>query len=221
MADDGGDDQEEITEVELLQITREEAHRTLDRQIDNLDDIDNKAAKILRVNLILIGILLTGVSIIASSDGSTPLATNTAEMLNLYSLFGVVCILISTTLAAFTYTATSLRGGMSGRDIEKMLANDYSPKENYRGMMESYSVWLQYNFKVNTRNAPLGTSILLFLIYGIILLSIAVFHAFVHEMGVVGALSVILLFFVITWRSGIKGQLERYWKYRNFRPGKD
>jgi hypothetical protein len=221
MADDSDNSPEEITEIELLEITREEAHRTIDSQIDNLDDIDTKAAKILRVNLVFIGILLTGVSIIASNNGSNSIVTGASDVLNVYVILGGVCILISTILAAFTYTATSLRSGMSGRDIENLLENDYSPEENYRGIVESYSVWLQYNFKVNTCNAPLGTSILLFLIYSIILISTAVFNAFVHEMGISGNILLFLLFILITWRSGFKGQIERYWQYRDFTPGKD
>jgi hypothetical protein len=217
----GSDGDDEITETELLRVGREEAHRTLDKQMERLDGIDTKAAKILRLNLVLIGILLTGVSIIASNGDSDQLVANSSELLNIYTYFGIGSLLASTVLAALTYTSTNIRAGMSGRDIGKMISNDYSAKQNYRGMVESYSIWLQYNFKTNTRAAPLGTGTLLFLIYAIICISAGVFHAFIRDIGWAGGVLMIAIIAVVTWRSGIKGQLQRYWEYRDFEPGKE
>lgn len=221
MSDDGEIDQNELTESQLLDIAREEAHRTIDNQIETLDDIDNKAAKIMRLNLILLGVLLTGISVVASNNPSNEFILSTASVLNIYSISGLVCILISTVLAAFTYTATSQRAGMSGRDIANMTSNHYTPIENYRGLVESYSRWMQYNFKVNTRSAPLGTGMLLFLIYGIILFSAGFYHTLVQTMGIGGVVTIFILLTAITWKSGIKGQMERYWKYKDHDPGKD
>ena len=55
--------------VELLQLAREEGQRTIDYQIEAFDDIDDKAARILRLNLLVLSILLTGLSIIVTDDG--------------------------------------------------------------------------------------------------------------------------------------------------------
>lgn len=217
----GDDGDLEKDESQLLEIAREEAHRTVDNQINTLGDIDDKAARIIRLNLILLGILLTGFSIIASNDGAEPITTNTASIMNIYSVLGLVSILLSTILAAFTYTATSQRAGMSGRDIDDMISNDYSPIENYRGLIRGYSKWMQYNFKVNTRNAPLSSGILLFLIYAIILFSAGVYQAFIQKLGIEGACLIFILLTVITWKSGIFGQVKRYWEYKDFEPGKD
>lgn len=221
MGNKGDDSEDEINETELLHIAREEAQRTLDKQIENINDIDTKAAKILRLNLVLIGILLSGVSIIATTNGSNEPIGSASELLNLYTLIGTGSLLISTILAAFTYTAASQRGGMSGRDIQKMINNDYSPQQNYRGIVESYSNWLQYNFRINTRSVPLATGMLLFLIYGILLISAGSLHALVVDLGYGGFVILILLFILITRRSGIKGQISRYWRYREDNSGQD
>jgi hypothetical protein len=60
--------------VNIVEISRQEAQRTLDNQFRMLSDIDDKAARLLRINLILLGIILTGISIAA--DSSTGSGTN-------------------------------------------------------------------------------------------------------------------------------------------------
>lgn len=208
---------DELTELELLELARAEAHRTIDHQVSTVDDIDDKAARVLRVNLILLGIVLTGVSIIASEAGVGAVDT----IVNWYVLGGVGAIVASTILAAFTYTASEKRSGISGRGLAELLENDHPPDRNLRGLVESYSLWMQINFKANTRLAPLGTGLLVLLIYGIVLLTIGVYHATLRETGLPTAVGALALLGVFTWRSGIGGQCRRYWRYRDFDPTED
>ncbi len=207
-----------ISDAELLSIAREEAHRTIDHQIDTLDDIDDKAARILRLNLLLIGILLTGFSIAATDNGFGDAIGDLRSVINWYLLCGLLAILASTALAAFTYTTSSKRGGMSGRDIANLLTNDHTPEQNLRGILEGYSIWMQYNYKMNTKNAPLGTGILILLFYGLVLVSVGVYHGIVDETGTITALTVLSILAVFTWKSGVYNQLKRYWRYRKFDP---
>ena len=79
---------------------------------------------------------------------------------------------------------------------------------------------MQMNFKTNTVNAPLVTLVLLLLIYGVILITVGVYHAFIESVGFPLA-GVVLVLLVITWRTGIVNQTKRYWRYRNFDPATD
>jgi hypothetical protein len=216
MVSDDEIDRQEIVETELLRIVREEAHRTTDEQVSTLADIDNKAVRILRSNLLILSILLTGFSVIASES-----SRNLDGLVNPFFTVGVVFLLASTVLAAFTYTVSNKRSGMSGRDIRRLLDNDYSPEQNLRGILESYAMWIQYNFRMNTKNALLGTSVLLLLIYAIILLTIGVYNAFVTEVGIWGAFATVVVLSALTWRSGITDQLGRYRRYRDLDPAED
>lgn len=216
MVSDDEIDGQEIVETELLRIVREEAHRTTDEQVSTLADIDNKAVRILRSNLLILSILLTGFSVIASES-----SRNLDGLVNPFFTVGVVFLLASTVLAAFTYTVSNKRSGMSGRDIKRLLDNDYSPEQNLRGILESYARWIQYNFRMNTKNALLGTSVLLLLIYAIILLTIGVYHAFVTEVGIRGAFATVVVLSVLTWQSGITDQLGRYRRYRELDSAED
>lgn len=210
------DDGASLSDVELLEISREEAQRTIDRQIETLDDIDDKAVKILRLNLVLIGILLTGISIASSEygDGFGTLQT----VFNWYISAGLLSIIASTALAAFTYTASSKRGGMSSRDIKELVENDLPPETNLEGIVESYADWIQYNYEVNTKNAPLGTGILLLLLYGLILVAVGVYHGFVEETGYGTIVAVIGILLLCTWRSGIVSQTRRYFRHSDADP---
>jgi len=212
---------EGLSEVELLKIAREEAHRTVDNQINTLDGIDEKAAKILRVNLVLIGVVLTGVSVTATNQGLGEAVGSLQALLNWYFVAGVAAIIASTSLAAFTYTATTKRAGMSGRDIDNLLSNEYTPKQNLEGIVESYSTWMEYNFKTNTKTAPLGTGILVLLIYGLVLLSVGVYHGVIGQIGIAGNILIVAVLGLFTAFSDIISQLKRYWKYKDFDPTED
>ena len=118
-----------IDRAELLEITREEAHRTIDKQIETLEDIDEKASQILRLNLLLLSIVLTGFSIIAADNGVASV-TNESAIVNPYLVIGILSIILSTTVAAFTYTASNKKSGMSGRDIASVLEGEYSPEQD-------------------------------------------------------------------------------------------
>jgi len=162
-------------DIDELEIAREEAHRTIDKQVQTLTDIDNKAARILRINLVLISIILTGVSIgaeVGSGEGGG--GTNASvgisgldTLTNDFIIFSIGCLIISTAMAAVTYTASDIRGGMSGSALNNLVENDKSDKENLKDIVKSYSFYINFNYRTNARNAPLGTLTLLLLIYAI------------------------------------------------------
>ncbi|MEZ3116196.1 hypothetical protein RYH80_09750 [Halobaculum sp. MBLA0147] len=208
------------TEIDILEIAREEAHRTIDQQVSTLNDIDTKAAKILRLNLILLSISLTGFSVVGSSRLSG-ITTGAPQSGSGFVVAGFVSILVSTALAALTYTASSMREGLSGRDLNSLLYGEYTDREKLYGIVDSYSEWAQVNFKTNTKNAPLGTATVSFLVYGIVCLAVGVYGILSSGVPLWMTFLVICALLIYTWRTGIVGQLRRYWRYRDLDPTED
>lgn len=207
--------------IEFLKLAREEAHRTIDNQARTLGEIDQKAARLLRINLILLGIILTGLSIAVNGGRASPEAgtqnsavVNASDLLNLYTTAGLVLLFGSTIVAGLTYTASHLRIGMSGPNLMDALWNDYSDKENLEGMIESYSRWIRQNYRTNALNAPLGTLTILLLIYAMGGLGLGVVEAINGRTPLWLLIAVLLVLAVVTYLAGIIGQFKRYFRLR-------
>ncbi|GAA0309897.1 hypothetical protein [Halarchaeum salinum] len=211
---ESGDDTERPT-VDTVEIAREEAQRTIDSQSQTLNDIDNKAARILRVNLVLLGIILTGISIALNARPSQASAASVlVDFVNGYTIVGIILLLGSTAVAAVTYTASDLRTGMSGKDLRAMLDNDYTDRQNVEGLVESYSHWIEHNFRTNARNAPLGTLTLLLLVYAMTALALGTVQAATGHVGGVLLLISAALNLVLTWYTRFHRQVRRVLELR-------
>lgn len=206
--------------IDLLQLAREEGQRTIDKQIETVDDFNDKAARILRLNLLVLSILLTGFSILASEDSAVN-SVSAAELENGYIFIGIGMILVSTILAALTYMGSNYRSGMSGRDIsDKILNPEIAPEDALYDTAKGYARWAQHNFKVNTRLAPMSTAMLLSLVYGLVFLTAGVTNAYLWEFGYGVLIAIIVTLLIITWRSGLFKQIRRYSRYRGLDPEK-
>lgn len=200
--------------IDFLQMAREEAHRTVDNQVNTLNEIDDKAARLLRVNLIILGVVLTGLSIsIEGSSQSAPIEVS--NFINLYSTAGIVLLFGSTIVAGLTLTASHMRAGMSGQNLTDMLWNDYSDKENMEGLIESYGRWIHENYRTNAVNAPLGTFTTLLLIYALTGFGLGIFEAINGSIHIVVLLLTIAILLLITYLAGIVGQISRFLTIRN------
>lgn len=207
--DDGGPE----SEVDTLIIAYHEARRTVDSQIHLLDEIDSKAARLLRLNLILIGIILTGISVATAPQSRDGLSA-ASELLNSYVALGLVALLGSTVLAGLTYTASHLRTGMSGPDLLDMLWNDYSDRENLAGLVQSYARWIEQNYLTNALNAPLSTLTILLQIYAVTSFALGVIESVHGAVPGYAILAALLVLSVITYLAGLSGQVRRYIRER-------
>lgn len=198
--------------VDVLRISREEAQRTLDNQLQTLSDIDDKAARILRINLVLLSIILTGVSIAANSDGSPPAESVLPALVNNYTIAGIVLLIFSTAVAAITYTSSDVRGGMSGEALRSILDNDFNDRENLEGIVESYARWIEHNYRTNVRNAPLGTLTLLLLLYALAALALGAKEAVGGGVSYSLVLATLGLLALLTWLTRFHWQLQRWYR---------
>lgn len=211
---DGGPATGEEFDLDLVAL--EEARRTVDKQNEVLNNIDDKAARILRINLVVIGLLLTGLSVATRSDGGQ--SESARELLpvvaNIYTELGVLALLLSTALAALTYTASASRIGLSGNSLRQIVFEGNAPdRKRLRGLANSYASWIESNYETNAYNAPLATGTLLLLVYAVTLLVLGGIETLraVHWYEAGGA---IIFLFVFTLSTGIKEQIQRHLELR-------
>ena len=113
-----------------LTVLREEANLTVERQLDTLADIDDKANRILRLNVLLVGVVVSALSIASQLDaGSKASGPVIGQFRNTYVELGVASLVVSTALAAITYSATEYDVGVSADNVKKLLAADLSAEE--------------------------------------------------------------------------------------------
>lgn len=208
-------DRELDEEIELLAIAREEAQRTIDTQIQTLNDIDSKAARILRINLVLLSIILTGFSLATGSQTPDTATIGLPNLINNYTILGLLMLLVSTGTAGITYTASNLKAGLSGTDIQHLLDGDYSDRKNVEGIIESYAGWIQRNYRVNAKNAPLGTLTILLLLYAMAALALGVEEAVTGKVEWWLWLGTLILLGLVTYFTGFFEQVQQYRKLRD------
>ncbi|WP_281193520.1 hypothetical protein [Halorubrum sp. F4] len=158
---------------------REELRTTFTYQVERLREIDTKAIEILKANLVLIGIVVTGGSIVVQTE------FDLGGFLNPFTLAGGVLLLVSTGVAAVTYTASDLRGGLSIADVDAVIAaegansggdtSDREPGFDER-LLRSYAEWIDYNARVTAVNDLLATVtvLLVFLAFVYVVAGVAV-----------------------------------------------
>lgn len=206
MTEDSEESPDDV-DLELLRELRNEARETVDQQIDTSDDIDTKASRILRLNVLLISALLTVVSLSVRADF---LSAN--DVLNPYSAIGIACLIFSTGFAGLTYTASDLEVGIAYQEVRELLDSDASLRNYREELVYGYANWMEFNDKTNIRNAPLITTTILFVIYAVSFLTIGVAEA-VTDSGFppIVLLGTVAMLLILTYFSGIVEQSRRWY----------
>jgi len=204
MAEDPTQNQE-AENKQSLQLAREEGRETITEQVQNLRDIDQKAARILRLNLIIISLTPTVLSIIFQSDNSPGLSV----LLNEYTIFGLFCLLLSTGLAALTYTATDVQVGVGNDDLREIVDGNYEEEIVLENLVMAYGDWIEFNTRTGIRNAPYITLTVLLIVAAItnfVLGVIEISHSVPPYVIVVAAIGFLLL----AKLAGLPRQLSRW-----------
>jgi hypothetical protein len=167
--------------VQLSEL-REEARETVDAQQETLNDIDTKASRILRLNVVLIGALISVLSI-ATRTGSDSESGNVGvePFVNVYTEVGVGALVLSTAFAAMTYTASELDVGVSSENLADLLRADFTADETEELLVKNYVTRINFNRSTNVRNIPLIQLTIIFVVSAIVSFVLGVYQ------GVVGS----------------------------------
>lgn len=192
-----------------LERTIEEAQKTLGRQIQALTDIDAKAIKILRVNVVVLGVLLSALMLGARSDS---IVVN--DFWNAYLGIGFVGLLVSSATAALTYRATGFRVGVDSTNVKRVLENDLHDEELLRVLARSYARWIEYNVDANVKNAPWITSTIVVLVGSLAYLSLGVYQAVIAHVSTPLLLTTNLVLLGVVHLSGLPSLVRQYAEQR-------
>lgn len=151
-------------------LMRREGRKTMNNLNSGLNDIDTKASKLMRANIVLAGLLLSAFSFASKSN-----TIDASPFINSFSISGIVVLVASIVAAGITYTATKSRVGVSSRTIKTFVNSDLEQTEVERGLAKAYARWIKINRQANVENAFYITLTVLLAIASVILLSISVF----------------------------------------------
>ena len=197
--------------IKKAKLAREEARETLREQSATLSDIDEKAMQIFRVNVVLSGIIVSGVSITVQAND-----TATTAILNPFTKFGSVLLFVATVLSSATYTSTSEEIGVSSDDITGNILNEkYEYTLIEESLAEEYSSWISQNYRSNVQNALLFTTTLLATVMAICYFFLGAIEIYRDSLPWYTNVGAVAVFFVISKISGLKGQLERWRRETN------
>ncbi|WP_336136637.1 hypothetical protein [Natronomonas amylolytica] len=197
-------DADQLTEL------REEARKTVDAQRQTLNDIDTKASKIFRLNLVLIGLLVSILSIVTQFGPDPPSGIDALELfVNIYTQIGIAALVLSTAFAAITYTASELDVGVSSENLAALLEADFSETEAEELLVKNYIMRINFNRSTNVRNIPLIQLTIAFVVFAIISFVLGVYR------GITGAVPIWLLgaaFLLILFVVLVSGVLTQIWR---------
>lgn len=195
--------------IRRAKLARKEARETIDKQSETLSDIDEKAMQIFRVNVVLAGIIVSGISIAVKSNSAT-----TTALLNPFTKFGTGLLFTATVFAAITYTSTTEEIGVSADDItERILDDRFDYDLVEESLAEAYSVWIASNYRANVQNALLFTLTLVTTVMAIYYFFIGAIEVYRHPRPVYANLGAVGLFLAVSKVSELGKQFDR-WRRR-------
>lgn len=130
----------------------ERFERMIDVQIETLNGIDDKAEYLTRFVGVLIGVVLTGLSLIPEFDG---VALDTDSLPMLVSIFvGIVALLSTLGFSIITYLSSKFEYGVSASVAEHFASSDLTEDEYAELMLRGYADIIPKNrevVRVNSR----------------------------------------------------------------------
>ncbi|SEO82219.1 hypothetical protein SAMN04487948_105332 [Halogranum amylolyticum] len=188
-------------DIEALRAAREEARETLDGQLSTLDDIDAKALSVFRLNVALVGVLLSALSVAATDD-----LTTTAAFVNPAVGTSVALFVLSAATAGLTYTTAGRQVGAGPAGLED--APNRSERAFLVWLVDGYADWIRYNERANVRKALLATLAVLGTVAGVLAFGVGVLAAVTGELLLPGLAAVVVLA-VLGAFANVPGQLRR------------
>lgn len=157
--------------------------RVIDTQIDTVDDLDQKAAYVTRFVGVVLGLVLTAVSL-AFRLGDGALTTSVPAILAVAA--GVVGLVAAIAGAIVTYLSSKVVVGLHPRAAKTIADGEYGYGEYNALLLRSYADAVERNRQVLAANARRFRSTLVALLAGITYLSIAVLLFVLAPTGVWG-----------------------------------
>lgn len=150
----------------LEKIVCEEARYTLNQQIERIEQADQKAISLLRMNFLIAGIIVSSLMLIETFN-----EMSISDFGNIWAIAGVTGLVFSTILASMTYSSSGYDIGIGPPMIDKTLEGEYDCRGDLdERLSELYKSWLSHNKKIGRANAYFITISILLVIDSMIFL---------------------------------------------------
>ncbi|WP_226007572.1 hypothetical protein [Natrinema salinisoli] len=202
---------------ETIELAREELRTTFEYQVARIQEIDEKAIEILKANLLLIGLVVTGGSIVVQTE------LDVVPFVNLFTVISALLLLVSTGLAGVTYTASNLRGGIDGDAVDVALAtaraDPAADGDRFEvRLLRSYGEWIEYNARVTAVNDMFATVTVLMVIAAFVYVVAGIGIGVLSPSMSVSVAAFLVLSIVLTWLGGFAyymdhlGASDEHWE---------
>jgi len=122
---------------------------------------------------------------------------------------GVASLILSTALAALTYTASELDVGVDSDNLTSLIRADMSLDDAQELLVKNYIVRINFNRSTNIRNLPLITSTIVFLVVAVVCFTLGVYEAVIGSVQPWLLTPALLLVFGVVVISGLTRQTRR------------
>lgn len=144
---DGNYEPPEGVSLEVLRTTREESRAVLDRKLERLDEIDDKAMRTVRTSVVLLGLLISAAGLAGPERlegiGFVP---------SLFSAVGASLLFVSVVLGIYSYTVSENREGIGHRYRTEARSEEYEQSEWLAVLLVGYDEWIYRMSEINDRN---------------------------------------------------------------------
>jgi uncharacterized membrane protein YoaK (UPF0700 family) len=139
----------------------------IERQINLLNDIDNKAQNLIQYTSVFLGLVFTAVSFVVRAE----VFREAPPLVELLFLFGIASLLIAVGFAVYTYLSSVTIYGLARSYGERVADGDVTPEEYRTEVLNAYSYAVGENKEVIDANARRFRYSSAFLLIGLLNLS--------------------------------------------------
>lgn len=151
---------------EAVRVLHEEARRHLDASLSVIQELDDKTASLVRFNAVLVGVVVTGMSVGVRSLGSFPGLDGVLVVLAL----GLVALLISIIEGVRSYLKPAIDVGVDAARLEDALDFDADGTEMRTEVVRTHRISIDQNYLVLEKTAARFRGMLYALVAGLTLL---------------------------------------------------
>lgn len=136
------------SDLEALRLTRKESRAVLDHQIATLNDLDDKAMRTVRTDVILLGILASAAGI------AGPERLNQLDVVvQILSLAAGGCLFLSAIVGTGVYAVSDLSVGIGPSYRSEIRSQGYTEREWLEILLGDYDHWTNSMRQINENNA--------------------------------------------------------------------
>ena len=135
-------------DIESLRRTHEEGRATLDHLISTINDTDDKAAYTLRINILILGIVATIISLTLREG-----IVQAQDVSNVALYVAIASSILSLVVSLLIYSRTEFKVGLSANDLGSVLGEKFSEERLLLALIRSEQRWIRYNEKTNKWDA--------------------------------------------------------------------